>query len=72
MERKQKEVWVLTCNPYEGGLEVYGVYTDEDLATDAINDELFMQYLSGRTATDELVESFYTDIKPEIIKSILI
>jgi len=69
MDKKQKKVWVLTCDAYEGGLEIYGVYTSEDLATDAMNDELFMQYLDGRTATDELVESFYADIKPEIIES---
>ena len=66
MEYKIKTAWILTINAFEGGQEIYGVYANEDLANDAINDELFMDYLNGRTATDELVESFYADINPDI------
>ena len=71
MATKQNLVWVLTYKPFGEDLEIYGVYTDEDLAHDALNDELFMQYLDGRAATDELVDSFYEDINPEIYESTL-
>ena len=71
METKQKSVWVLTYKPFGEDLQICGVYPSEDAATDALNDELFLEYLGGRTATDELVNSFYEDIKPEIYESTL-
>ena len=71
METKQQEVWVLTYKPFGEDVQICGVYSSEDAANDALNDELFLEYLDGRTATDELINCFYEDIKPEIFESTL-
>lgn len=68
MEKKQHTVWVLTYNCPSGiGREVYGVYKDEDAAVDAINDELFADYVQANNIDvfETGIEPFYKEYDPK-------
>ena len=74
METNQiKSVWVLVYNDLgtDGMRKVYGVYANEDLANDALNDEIFLPLYSGPNPSEAEVNELYDVLDPEITEHII-
>lgn len=70
-ENKLKSVWVLTYKGSETDREIFGVYTNEDAACDALNDELLLpSFLEIKERTtlsdDEIYDQLFNDYDPQV------
>lgn len=79
-ENKLKSVWVLTYKGSETDREIFGVYTNEDAACDALNDELllpgFLEYKKQEEqqkfsqeplSDDEIYDLLFDEYDPQVI-----
>ena len=71
-ENKLKSVWVLTYKGSETDREIFGVYTNEDAACDALNDELLLPSLleikeqEPNLSDDEIYDQLFNDYDPQV------
>lgn len=71
-ENKLKSVWILTFKTSENDREIFGVYTNEDAANDALNDELLLPSFleikerEPNLSDDEIYDQLFNDCDPQV------